>query len=281
MHSNHLDILLCPISGECLRLIHFNDLNKSLTQSILKKPLEMGLVNESKSFFYPIISGIYCLLPHYAVSLSGRMIPQLSFDKERVFRYYNEISYESHDEKNIYEDSGKFVDFRPITKDYFNQSLLKTKQYIHPGGKYFLDIASGPIGLEEYLSLSKGYEFRICIDISFNALVQAKCNLKEQQGIFICGDITNIPLQEGVCDAVVSHHTLYHVPKKQQQNAVEELYRVAKKGGVVAIVYDWFYHSLLMNVVLFPIQFYRITRHILGKLYVKFIDNTQLFRVNS
>ena len=135
--------------------------------------------------------------------------------------------------------------------------------------KYYLDIASGTIGFQEYLDLSSEFEVRICVDISFNALVEAKLNMKEKKGIYICGDITNIPLQSNVCDAVLSQHTLYHIPKNEQKTAVEEMYRVAKEGSTIAIVYNWFFYAVLMDIFLFPFQIYRVARHYAGKAYVR------------
>jgi ubiquinone/menaquinone biosynthesis C-methylase UbiE len=212
------------------------------------------------------------LLPNYAVQLdvdTNHDINSMSFDKERVFRYYNSIEYEKMDDSVVYADAKKFVDFRDLTRGYLENSFLKIKQFIPENGFYFLDIASGPIGLKEYIDLSSGYEKRICIDISFNALVQAKYNYGTTRGIYICGDIANIPLKEGICDVTISQHTLYHVPKDEQKKAIEELYRVTKNNGTIAIVYSWFYHSMLMNITLLPVQLYRVTRHLAGKLYVR------------
>ena len=123
----------------------------------------------------------------------------------------------------------------------------------------------------EYLNLSDGYNYRICIDISINALIQAKINMEKanKKGIFICGDITNIPLLDNCCDTVLSQHTLYHIPKQDQKRAVNEMYRVAKSGSKIVIVYSWFYHSWFMNISLNFIQLYRISRHFVGKLYVR------------
>lgn len=272
-------ILRCPITGEQLQFKDISDVsfpeNLDLKNGIDLNELKQGFVNSSETFFFPILKDIILLLPYYAILLKeeGAKHLSMSFDKERVFRYYNEITYKEYENSNVYEDSDKFVDFREVTKEYIEASFFGARKYIAPTGKYFLDIASGPIGLKEYLDLSDGYDTRICIDISFNALIQAKRNLTKQKGIFICGDITNIPLQEGVCDTTLSQHTLYHVPKKEQSKGVEELYRVTKKGGTVGIVYNWFYHSWLMNIATLPIQIYRVTRHFAGKFYVRFIDN--------
>ncbi|MBN2639139.1 MAG: class I SAM-dependent methyltransferase [Bacteroidales bacterium] len=94
-------------------------------------------------------------------------------------------------------------------------------------------------------------------------------NYSPKKGIYLCADITNIPLKENSCDSVLCQHTLYHIPKNEQKNAVNEMYRVAKPGSNIAIVYSWFYHSWFMNISLLPIQLYRITRHLAGKIYVR------------
>ena len=271
-------LLRCPITKEPLSYKKRKeiDFSNSIIHSIeLNNKIEHGFVNVSKSYFFPIIEGIILLLPYYGIDLKKGQQDhtKMPFDKERVFRYYDAITYENLEEKSIYADSKKFVDFRDISSDYLHHSFTKASKYVNDNGKYFLDIASGPIGLKEYINLSKNYEIRICIDISFNALLKAQQNLKKQAGIFICGDITNIPLQDNVCDAVVSQHTLYHVPKKEQKKAVEEMHRVAKQGTKIAIVYSWFYHSWLMNITLLPVQIYRILRHFIGKLYVKFFPS--------
>jgi ubiquinone/menaquinone biosynthesis C-methylase UbiE len=127
------------------------------------------------------------------------------------------------------------------------------------------------VSVQEYADLSNGYEFHICADISINALLLAQENLFKcnKKGIFICADITNIPLQDNICDTVISQHTLYHVPKNEQAKAVEELYRVARPGAKIVIVYSWFYRSVLMNICLLPVQLYRIARHLAGKIYVR------------
>ncbi|MEM0993947.1 MAG: class I SAM-dependent methyltransferase [Bacteroidota bacterium] len=267
MHEFDHNLLQCPITKEHLTLISQND----IAALVEGHRFEQAFINESKTFLYPVVQEIIQLLPYYAIPIvrSDTAHQAMHFDKDRVFRYYNEIQYEQVAENTIYADARKFLDFRAVSRDYIQNSLRKARAYIKPAGTYFLDIASGPIGLPAYIGLSEGYEYRVCVDLSFNALLEAKNNLKQQKGIFICGDISNIPISTNRCDVAVSHHTLYHLPKAQQARAVHELYRVTKVGGRVAIIYSWFYHSWLMNISLFPLQLYRILRHLAGKLYVR------------
>ena len=272
-------IFQCPKTKENLAYLRKGDTDHYVKNYNYKfvefTSLTGGLINESETYLYPIFEDIILLLPEYALVIGEKKDNResMSFDQERVFNYYNEINYISHKGLKIYKDSDKWVDYRKVSQDYIQNSFLKTKQYINEKGKYFIDVGSGPIGLKEYIQLSENYEIRICIDISIKALVQAKYNYKHKKGIYICGDITNIPLKEKIGDAVVSQHTLYHIPKNKQKTAVSELYRVAKPGSNVVVVYSWFYHSWFMNITLFPIQIYRIMRHFAGKLYIKLIKS--------
>jgi len=239
--------------------------------------LTMGLIDKSKQYFYPIFDDIIVLHEKYALYVGAGKDSRegMSFDKKRVFDYYNEVDYNIKDSLRIYEDSPKWVDFREVSSKYIRNSFSKASKYYPPTGKYLLDIASGPIGLPEYMALSNGYDFRICIDISINALVQAKINIERagKNGIYICGDITNIPIQDNSCDTVLCQHTLYHVPKNDQFTAVTEMYRVAKQESRIVIIYSWFYHSWFMNISLNLIQVYRVLRHFAGKLYVRLFES--------
>jgi ubiquinone/menaquinone biosynthesis C-methylase UbiE len=274
-----ISILRCPVTQENLHLL---DKDESLTyiqnfdiDFLTMDEISRGFVNESRTYFYPVFQEIILLLPVYALFIGkGEDVRgKMAFDKERVFKYYNEINYSTKNGLKLYEDSPKWVDFRDVSGEYIRHSFTKAKPYLNPGGKYFLDIASGPIGLPEYVKLSENFDVRICIDISVKALIQAKYNYSHKRGLFICGDITNIPLKENTCDAVLCQHTLYHIPKNEQRTAVNELYRVAKPDSIIAIVYSWFYHGWFMNISLFPIQIYRIGRHLAGKLYVKLFNS--------
>ncbi|OFX88162.1 MAG: hypothetical protein A2W99_10535 [Bacteroidetes bacterium GWF2_33_16] len=272
------NILQCPIKKENLKYLpkeHTIEFLKGYNNDLINvDEISEGFINESHSYFYPVFNGIILLLPIYAfpINSDGNDMAHMSFDKDRVFRYYNEINYISKNSYKIYEDSKKWVDFREVSEDYIKSSFCKAKRYLNASGKYLLDIASGPIGLTEYINLSENFEYRICADISVNALIQAKQNYKHRKGIYICADITNIPLKDNCCDSVLCQHTLYHVPKSEQKTAVNEMYRVAKPSSRIVIIYSLFYHSWFMNLSLFPVQVYRILRHFAGKFYVRLFN---------
>lgn len=274
-----IEKLRCPITKNKLDIIkreEFSNYHIPEEYSSFGK-LSCGLIDHSKQYFFPVFDDIIVLHEYYALYIGTHddNRAKLSFDKKRVFDYYNEVNYKIKDSFKIYGDSPKWVDFREVSSKYIKNSFTRASRFYPNHGDYLLDVASGPIGLPEYMSLSDGYNYRICVDLSINALIQAKINIDKsgKKGIFICGDITNIPLQDNSVDTVLSQHTLYHIPKNDQKIAVNEMYRVAKPGSKIVIIYSWFYYSWFMNISLNLIQIYRILRHFAGKIYVRLVKS--------
>ena len=138
-----------------------------------------------------------------------------------------------------------------MSSDYISNCHRRVTRYIQKNGRYILDAASGPIHNEEYLAYSKHYDFRICVDISLLALKEASGRIG-QKGLFIQANITNLPLAENCVDAVVSLHTIYHVPSEEQFFAFQDFHRVLKPGATAVIVYSWGWRSPLMTFMLLP-----------------------------
>jgi len=275
-----IENLRCPLTKNKLVLINHEEFEKYSIPLEFETfgELTSGLIDTSEQFFYPIFKDIIILYEQYAIYIGSAADSRhaLSFDKKRIFDYYNQVNYQVKDSFKVYADSANWVDYREISSEYMRKSFTKASRHYPPTGRYMLDIASGPIGFPEYIALSDGYEYRICVDISINALMEAKANLENagQKGIYICGDITNIPVNDNTCDVVLCQHTLYHIPRKEQATAVNEMYRVAKPDSKIVIIYCWFYNSWMMNLTLNFIQIYRVTRHYAGKLYVRLINSS-------
>ena len=160
----------------------------------------------------------------------------------------------AQDANQQYQDALLFEDLRPVARDYVHKCHLRLNRHLSARkGKYFMDVASGPIQYQEYLTYSAGFERRLCVDISFSALEQAQRKLGDR-GLFLLADITNLPLQAGVIDGAVSLHTIYHVPADEQDRAFNEIHRVLSPGARAAIVYSWGGQALGMRVALFPIK---------------------------
>jgi len=265
-------IIQCPITGQNLR--------QANSEELAGTGFSEGLVNSSEKWLYPIHQDIIFLHSQYAVPLDGNSeTNKMNFDKERIFNYFNSIKYVDFKGQDIYEDSKQFVDYRSFMIPYNEHGFARVGKYLSKAGKYFIDVACGPVAFKEYVHLADGFEYRVCIDQSATALMHAKHNLEknEQKGIFICGDITSLPIKDNIGDAVICQHALFHIQKDLQKKALEELVRIAKPGKKVAIVYDQFYHSRFMNLALGPYQLYRIIRHWAGKWYARTFKKNKLY----
>lgn len=168
---------------------------------------------------------------------------RIKTEKKDVQRFYDSVGWSLNDK--LYEDTFRFEDLRPVSREYIHKCHLRVKEHIRPKGDYFLDVASGPVQYPEYLDYSTNFMQRVCVDISSLALKEARKKLGEK-GIYILADIVHLPFKDNVFDEVISLHTIYHVPKEEQKNAFMELYRVKKPGGSVIVVYSWGKYSILM-----------------------------------
>ncbi len=267
----HLAILRCPISKQRLRALEFPEieqLNRLIAKGTCRfldgtpvlESLEAGLISADGRFIYRVQHRILCMLPDQAILASGDSLTQHdkaipTRPKEEVQEFYDRIGWKKIDE-NTYSDASRFEDLRSVSHGYISNCHLRVARNIRKNGKYILDAASGPIQYEEYLAYSDDYDFRICIDISLLALREASRKIGDK-GIFVQANITNLPLADNCVDAVVSLHTIYHVPAQEQFGAFRELYRVLKPGATAAIVYSWGSYSPLMTVTMLPLAILR------------------------
>lgn len=282
MNRFELDIMRCPLTAEDLQPANNSQLARANQQAgNIPFRFEEGLVNRSGSVFYPVYKSIYCLHLSYAIALEEKieLTARQHFDSQRIFNYFNAIHFESFDGRQIYGDDKDFVDFRPFLLEYTRHGFYNCRQYLPSSGKYFIDAACGPVAYKEYVAFAEGYEYRVCLDLSVNALLQARKNLDShpQKAILICCDLCKIPLKDNLADAVICQHALFHIRRHLQSVALHELVRIARDGGRVAVVYDWFYHSWFMNIALGPFQVYRVVRHYAGKIYARIFRKDKLY----
>jgi len=131
-----------------------------------------------------------------------------------------------------------FVDKHTVPLDHERKCIARLNKHFRRGGRYLLDAGSGPIVHRELLQYSAAYERRVCVDLSLSALHGAQAKLGER-GIYVQGDLTNLPIATGSMDAVTCNHVLHQIPAEQQAAAILELWRVLKPGGVAVAVYWW------------------------------------------
>ncbi len=164
-----------------------------------------------------------------------------------------------------FSDAAQFEDLRPVSAEYRSKCLLRVNRFLTKGGRFILDVASGPIQFPEHVSYSEGYARRICADISFTALIEARKCLGDAC-CCVQSDITNLPFRSESVDGVVSLHTMYHVEKTMQIQAFAEIVRVLGKGRTAVVVYTWGNRSPLMAIALAPFLPLKIGKRILKLL---------------
>lgn len=249
--ENFVPLLRCPISRKKLYVLDAANLNR-LNDAIVSGSvftyegdtvtdlLQEGLVTDDNKYIYPVVDGyIAGLLPSKAIvvdnTLSMEKNKSFSAEKKMVQQFYDGFGWVKTEDG--YNDTLTFEDRRPVSENYWSKCHLRLNKYL-PGGEYLLDVASGSIPNDEYLTYSDRYGLRICMDFSLLAMQEAASRLNGK-GIFILGDMTSIPLADDCIDSVISMHTVYHIPQQEQTQAVVESFRVLKPGGQSIIVYGW------------------------------------------
>ena len=177
--------------------------------------------------------------------------------EEKTSKFYNSIGWQVEGE--ITEDAKRWEDLREYAKEYVSKCRLRLLKHIPSTGKNLLDMASGPIQYPEYLTYSKNFEKRYCVDLSLAALELAEKKIGEH-GVFLHGSFFDIPIEENFFDCTVSLHTIYHIDKEKQEEAVRKLVYVTKPGQPVIIVYS---NPNSFNFSFLP---WRIVKYILRRI---------------
>ena len=155
--------------------------------------------------------------------------------EEKVSEFYNKVGWET--DVGITEDARRFEDLRESAEDYLSKCRLRVLRYIPENGENILDMASGPIQYKEYLQYSRNFKKRYCVDLSSSALEDAKKKIGDH-GVFLKGSFFDIPLDENFFDCAISLHTIYHIDKDKQEEAVRKLIYVTKPGQPIIVVYS-------------------------------------------
>lgn len=172
--------------------------------------------------------------------------------RDGVASFLAELTGEQAAAKNFYDsfgwapdaegelgDTKAFVDTRATPRAYARACMRRLgERYFSGGGKYILDAGSGPLIDEDVVAFGDRFERFICTDLSTRALNAARDKLGDR-GIYLKCDITNMPIEDGVVDAITCNHVIYQLPMDMQASAFRELYRVLKPGGVAVVIYWW------------------------------------------
>ena len=156
--------------------------------------------------------------------------------KQEVREFYNQVGWQEVSE-GVYQNA-RYEDLRPVSRAYIHRCHMRVAEQLNPHGRYLLDAGCGPIQYPEYLEYSRGYEKRVCVDISSLAIQEARRRIGEH-GLFVVADIANLPFKPEVFDGVVSLHTIHHLPLSEHEQAYRELYRVLAGSARAVVVNGW------------------------------------------
>lgn len=165
--------------------------------------------------------------------------------KREVREFYNQVGWQEISD-GLYQNA-HYEDLRPVVREYIHRCHLRVGRHIAKQGKLMLDAGSGPIQYPEYLEYSKGYQKRVCADISHTALLAARARIGEH-GLFVVSDVSRLPFASESFDGLVSLHTVHHLPEEEHVAAYLELHRMLNPGKSAVVVNGWD-NSPLMNMM--------------------------------
>ncbi|HEX9616637.1 MAG TPA: class I SAM-dependent methyltransferase [Anaerolineales bacterium] len=190
--------------------------------------------------------------------------------KQQVREFYDQVGWQGAGAGQY--QNARYEDLRPVAREYIHRCHLRVARHLVPAGKYLLDAGSGPVQYPEYLEYSRGYQARVCADISSVALQEARQRIGDRgsggHGLFVVADVANLPFPREAFDGVVSLHTIHHLPQGEHIQAYKELYRVLGVGRSAVVVNGWD-NPLLMRLFVTPArwrkQAFAAARRLLGR----------------
>ncbi len=155
--------------------------------------------------------------------------------KERVREYYDRHGWRSLDNGSLV-DVRLFVDQREVSQAYRTKERRRDRELLPAKGRFFLDAASGAL---PYVDYSEEWEHHVCVDFSITGLREARRRSGlGSRGLYVNADVCHLPFASGTFEAVLSAHTLYHIPQQGQAEASAELLRVLAPEGTLLILYS-------------------------------------------
>jgi SAM-dependent methyltransferase len=170
--------------------------------------------------------------------------------KQQVREFYDQVGWQTVSD-GVYQNA-RYEDLRLVSQEYIHRCHLRVARHIRLQGRFLLDAGSGPIQYPEYLEYSRGYEKRVCADISITALKEARKRIAEH-GLFVVADVARLPFKAGVFDGAVSLHTIHHLPQDDHIPAYREIHRVLVAGRSAVLVNGWD-NPILMRIAEAPFK---------------------------
>ncbi|MDH3942487.1 MAG: methyltransferase domain-containing protein [Anaerolineae bacterium] len=170
--------------------------------------------------------------------------------KQQVREFYDQVGWKLVGD-GVYQNA-RYEDLRLVSSEYITRCHQRVSRHIAPTGRFLLDAGSGPIQYPAYEEYSRGYQKRVCADISITALQEARQRIGDH-GLFVVADIARLPFAANSFDGVVSLHTIHHLPQEEHIPAYRQVYRVLRPERSAALVNGWT-QPLLMRLAEAPIM---------------------------
>jgi SAM-dependent methyltransferase len=161
--------------------------------------------------------------------------------KQEVASFYDKVGWQSEGD-GLFQNA-EYEDLRKVSQSYIARAHARVGKHLPKRGKYLLDAGSGPVQYEAYLKYSEGFEKRVCLDLSFVAMQEARKKLGEK-GFYVVSDVANLPFAPESFDGIVSLHTIHHLPIEEKADAYLYMYKGLKPGGSMVTVDGWGEHKL-------------------------------------
>jgi ubiquinone/menaquinone biosynthesis C-methylase UbiE len=170
--------------------------------------------------------------------------------KQQVREFYDQVGWKMVGD-GVYQNA-RYEDLRPVSAEYITRCHRRVCRHLAPSGRYLLDAGSGPIQYPAYEEYSRGYQRRVCADISITALKEARQRIGDH-GLFVVADIARLPFTKDAFDGIVSLHTIHHLPREEHVPAYRQIYRVLRPNRSAVVVNGWT-HPALMRIAEAPIM---------------------------
>lgn len=162
-------------------------------------------------------------------------------NKQEVGKFYDQVGWQT--EGNGLYQNAEYEDLREVSKRYVAHAHARVGKQLPKTGCYLLDAGSGPVQYEAYLKYSEGFEKRVCADLSFVAMQEARKKLGDK-GFYVVADVAHLPFAAESFDGIVSLHTIHHLPIEEKRDGYLNMFKTLKPGGTMVTVDGWGEHKL-------------------------------------
>ena len=153
---------------------------------------------------------------------NSRTVDGISVE-EQTRRFYDSEGWVADDQGVIGEDK-YFRDFGSEHAAYGAKVTGKPAALLKGIGKTVLFAGPGDLPASHALAAAQ-FDKVVCADISESSIEICKKTLGAK-GEYHRASLLDIPLDDGAVDATLCTHVIYHIDKKHQRQAINELIRV-------------------------------------------------------